>query len=676
MKKPIVLLLIVAALFVCQAGKVFAVGFLKFEREFGGKGSEDGFFSKNIQVGFDVTGNIYVSDADNRLVQKLSPTGAFIMQIPKEKTVDNILRKPGDVAVDGDGNIYVVDQAVPHHIPETADPRLYWFGPCVYKFNRDGELLHTYVVDAIDVRPKVVLPTRLMIDEEGKTAFAYQPRHHDRSVLIDVDSQNQLYVLDVKNAKVHKFGADGEKLSTFGRYGAGDGEFDSDASDIEIDIEGNVLIADTGNHRVVKFDAAGKFILSFGVKGRNDGEFIRPIAIVTLATGEVLVKDTSQFKRFLGSPFANFLDVVSPSGQGLADVYSTGTGLVNSVIDTTHPRSASLNSNLQSSDIALLHRRIRLLEEAEYRRYLNEYLDEEDEKDENKREEEEDLKVKEIRETIYHNVIARVQRFDSAGRYRGRVVYEVDRQSAEDHDLAFLTLDPLGHIYLRDGSDLIIRQYSIEGFTIKPSHMNAVYNSRAVNRDQDFIEDYEDIDADADVDDTLNLLQLDNSFFWTYNLSERWNLTLADVFTYGEQDERYITPPKEEDSYDFETQALTNTAVANLKFIINPNAYHYKELNLYAERIDGTTDLYQQALFPDLNRQAQEGEGDASSLAIGGNWDIFTDVNLWLEYTDLNPAETSRNFVRRYFDASGNLYEVFGSRNRAKQFVGELTVKF
>ena len=675
MKKLIVLLLIVIALFILWADEIFAVDFLKFEREFGGKGSTDGFFSKNIHVGFDTTGNIYVSDADNRLVQKLSPTGAFIMQIPKETTVDSILRKPGDVAVDGSGNIYVVDRAVPHHIPETADPRLYWFGPCVYKFNRDGELLHTYVVDAIDVRPKMVLPTRLMIDEEGKTAFAYQPRNYDRSMLIDVDSQNQLYVLDTKNAKVHKFGADGEKLTTFGRYGAGNGEFDSDAADIEIDTEGNVLIADTGNHRVVKFNAAGEFMLSFGKKGRGKGEFIRPIAVVTLSTGEVLVKDRSQFKRFLGSPLANFLDVVSPSGQGLADVHSTGTGLVNSVIDTTRPHSA-FNPNSQSSDLAILHRRIRLLEEAEDRRYLNEYLDETDEKDENKKEEAEDLKIKEIRETIYHNVIARVQRFNSTGRYRGRVVYEVDRRSAEDHDLAFLTLDPLGHIYLRDGSDLIIRQYSIEGFTIKSSHMNAVYNSQALNRDSEFLEDYEDIDENADVDDQLNLLQLNNSLFWTYNLSERWNLTVADVFTYGEQDERYVTPPKEEDSYDFETQALTNTAVANLKFIINPNAYHYKELNLYAERIDGTTDLYQRALFPDLNRQGQEGEGDASSLAVGGNWDIFTDVNLWLEYTDLNPAETSRNFVRRFFDASGNLYEVFGSRNRAQQFVGELTIKF
>ena len=85
MKKSIILFFIVAALFTWQVGEIFAVGFLKFEREFGGKGSTDGFLAKSIHVGFDAAGNIYVSDANNRLVQKLSPTGEFIMQIPERK---------------------------------------------------------------------------------------------------------------------------------------------------------------------------------------------------------------------------------------------------------------------------------------------------------------------------------------------------------------------------------------------------------------------------------------------------------------------------------------------------------------------------------------------------------------------------------------------------------------
>ena len=60
-----------------------------------------------------------------------------------------------------------------------------------------------------------------------------------------------------------------------------------------------------------------------------------------------------------------------------------------------------------------------------------------------------------------------------------------------------------------------------------------------------------------------------------------------------------------------------------------------------------------------------------NSIGISGQG-----ANLWLRYADLNPAETSRNFIRRFYDVSGDLYEVFGSRNEARQFLGELTIKF
>ena len=668
MKLPVALLTV--ALMVCIWGSrmAFGVSFLKYEREFSGKGSTDGAFSKNVNMAFDAEGNIYVSDADNRLLQKLSSTGEFLMQIPENpKSLDNILKKPGDIAVDGQGNIYVADNTV-HHIKETADPKIYMFAPCVYKLSPSGELTHTYFVDPVDVRPKQVLPAHLMIDENGKSAFGIQPKLHDRKLLVDVNRQNQLYVLDQKKSTVYKFGADGEKLTEFARYGAGNGEIDNDASDIEIDSEGNVLIADTGNHRVVKFNAEGQFVLVFGKKGRSRGEFTKPIAIAALATGEILVKDASQFKRHLGGlPAGGLLTLISPSGVGIADT----------VMQTARNRSTIVGQNVPvQTDLDILQRRIRLLEEAEYRRHFSEYFDEEDDKDENKKEEDEDLKAAAVRATIYHNVIARVQKFDSSGRYRDRIIYEVDKQSDADRDIAFLALDSLGRIYLRDQSDLTIHQYSIAGFTIKPSHMNALYSTRTSNTDTEFLEDYEDIDEHADVVDQFNQLRMDNTFFWTYALSERWNLMLVDTISYAEQDERYTTPPKREDSYDLDTMALTNTFAANLKFITNPNPYQYRELNLYAERVDGKTELGRNALFQDLNRQRQEDEGDAGSLAVGLNWDILSKMNLWVEYSDLNPADTSRNYTRRYYDVSGDLYEVFATRNQRKQFLGELSIKF
>ena len=59
----------------------FGVGFLKFEREFSGKGASGGFFGKDINVTFDAEGSTYVSDSQNRLIQKISPEGDFLNKI-------------------------------------------------------------------------------------------------------------------------------------------------------------------------------------------------------------------------------------------------------------------------------------------------------------------------------------------------------------------------------------------------------------------------------------------------------------------------------------------------------------------------------------------------------------------------------------------------------------------
>lgn len=656
-------LILILSLFLLN--DVSAVEFIKLEREFSGKGTTQGSFGKDIHLAFKQ--NIYVSDTENRVIQKLSSAGEFLFQIPENpESPDNVLRKPGHITVDNDGNIYVADVTA-HHIAETADPKIYTFAPCVHKFGPTGELQHTYFVDLIDERPGVVLPAKLIIDETGKTAFGIQPAGHDRALRVAVNAQNQLYILDAKRGRIHKFGADGEKMHTFGRYGAGAGEFDRDAADIALDARGNVFVADTGNHRIVTYDADGQFVRSFGRKGRGNGEFVEPMALVTLPTGEILVKDASRFRRKIGG--LPEVIALSPTLTQLTERVPGQADLADTITNATHPQYGPFAQNpVAAADTASLNRRLRLLEEAEYRRYY--YNDDADD------ELADELKRKDIRLTLFHNVISRIQKFDNTGSYVDRIVYETDQLSEEKHDLTFLDFDPAGYLYLRDTSDFTIAQYSVTGFTVKPSHMNGFYSTRIANLSNNYLEDYEDIDIATDVQDELNQLELKNLFGWTYSISERWHLTFLDELTYAEQDERYVTPAKVEDSYDFQTQALENAFAANLKFITNPNPYRYKELNLSIGRIDGTSELTQDALFPELNKQHREDTGDATSTVIELNWDIWSRTNLWFRYADLNPADTSRNFVRRFYDVSGDLYEVFGSRNQARQFLGELTIKF
>lgn len=648
---------------------LYAVDFIHLEREFSGKGSTQGAFGKNIHLAF--TQNIYVSDTENRLIQKLSTTGEFLLQIPVDpESVDNFLRKPGHLAVDGTGNIYVADVTT-HHISETTDPSIYMFAPCIYKISSSGVLLHTYFVDPVEQPPGVVLPAQTLIDKNGKIALGVQPTGYDRRLRVAVNQYNELYVLDAKRGRIHKFAADGEKTLTFGRYGAGDGEFDRDAADIAIDARGNVFVADTGNNRIVKFNSDGKFVHKFGRKGRNNGEFVKPMALVALPSGEILVKDASRFRRKIGG--LPEVIALSPTLTQLTESTPGQADLADTISNATRPQYGPFAySQTTPIDSASLNRRIRLLEEAEYRRFY----DDEDSDDENDKELTEELKRTDIRLTLFHNVISRIQKFDSNGRYLGRIIYETDQLSEEKHDLTFLDFDQSGYLYLRDISDFTISQYSVSGFTVKTSHMNGFYSARAANFSNDYLEDYEDIDILTDVQDELNQLELKNLFGWTYSLSEKWHLTFLDELTYGEQDERYVTPPKVEDSFDFETQALENAFAVNLKYITNPNPYRYKEVNLSVGRVDGTSDLTQDALFPELNRQQRIDTGYANSTVIELNWDLWYRTNLWLRYANLNPAETSRNFIRRFYDVSGDLYEVFGSRNQARQFLGEFTIKF
>jgi len=667
----VLLLLLFTLTFLFQSANLrtaTAIDFIKLEHTFSGKGSSQGAFGKEIHIAFNK--NIYVSDTDNRHIQKLSPTGQFLFQIPEDpESSDNILRKPGHLAVDNIGNIYVADITA-HHMAETNDPKIYMYAPCVHKFSPKGELLHTYFVDPVDEKPGVVLPAKLIIDQNGKTAFGIQPTGHDRALRVAVSDDGQLYVLDAKRGRIHKFRIDGEKVLTFGRYGAGDGEFDKDAADIAIDARGNIFIADTGNHRIIKFNRDGKHVNSFGQKGRNNGEFVKPMAITTLPTGEVLVKDSSKFRRKVGG--LPEVIALSPTLTQLTESTPSQAELADTITNATQPQYGPFAYNPNTTvDAANFNRRLRLLEEAEYLRYYDDK-----EYDEDDKELAEELKRADIRLTLFHNVISRVQKFDNNGRYIGRIIYETDQLSEEKHDLTFLALDTSGYLYLRDISDFTIAKYSITGFTVKPSHMNGFYSTRVANLNNNYSEDYEDIDFSTDVEDKLNQLELKNLFGWTYSLSERWHLTLLDELTYAEQDERYTTPAKIEDSFDFETEALENAIAANLKYIINPNPYRYKEINLSVGRVDGTTDLTQDALFQDLNKQRRLDTGEASSTVLELNWDLWSRTNLWLRYADLNPSETSRNFIRKFYDVSGDLYEVFGSRNEARQFLGELTIKF
>ena len=670
--------------FLVVSQPVFALNYLKFETEFGGKGNTSGRFSNQIHLAFGYDGQIYVSDKVHKTIYLLTPEGQYKSQISNTTLSGSvILTNPNDIVIDRENNIFVADTTI-HHVAKTDSPKIYRYAPCIHKFSPEGAFLQTFYITSVDSTPwsLIAQPVKLMIDNEGKSAFAYKLSGSERELRIDVDHMGQLFVLDpykgkstVPSSFIHKFSATGEKIKSFASYGRGNGELDKEAGDLAVDNEGNIWVADTLNHRVVKFDSDGNFLRNIGIdrRGRGKGEFTKPQTLAILADGTLLVKDASQFKRHLGGlPAGGALSLVSPAGVGLADVLS----------DPLHPERNLSGRNaifpdLPLNDIAggsMLDRRLRLLEEAEYLRlYETTMLADEME---NQAESAEDLKAAAVRATIYHRIISRVQKFDNQGRYKGRVIYQVNKQSHLHHDLSFLTLDEMGHLYMKDQSELTIRKYAIQGFTIKTSQMNALYKANINTYDNTYIEDYEDLDLRPDLKQDSSQFSGGSNLFWNYDLSERSNFMLANVLTYSEQDSLYYIPTRAEDASDFDSHSWGNTLVTSLKLITNPNPYNYKELNLYAERKDAYTYKLDKGAYPEVNRQRNEDDGIAHSISLGANWDILRNINLWVQYSDFNPAFNSHNMTRRYFDAAGDPYMVFASKNKSRTWTGELTIKF
>jgi DNA-binding beta-propeller fold protein YncE len=85
---------------------------------------------------------------------------------------------------------------------------------------------------------------------------------------VAVSKDGQIYVVDGVNNRIRIFSSRGAPVSSFGREGAGDGEF---KYPLGIDIAGpdRVYVADSGNHRIQIFDRAGGFIAKINLPGTD-----------------------------------------------------------------------------------------------------------------------------------------------------------------------------------------------------------------------------------------------------------------------------------------------------------------------------------------------------------------------------------------------------------------------
>ncbi|HFE38606.1 MAG TPA: 6-bladed beta-propeller [Gammaproteobacteria bacterium] len=109
---------------------------------------------------------------------------------------------------------------------------------------------------------------------------------------------NEVYVVDtggIESDQHHVLvfnGKTGEYLTTFGKRGRKEGEFNLPLQ-ASATPDGKLYVVDGGNFRIQCFDDKHRFVKKFGEIGRRGGQFSRPKGIATDKQGNIYVVDTA-----------------------------------------------------------------------------------------------------------------------------------------------------------------------------------------------------------------------------------------------------------------------------------------------------------------------------------------------------------------------------------------------
>jgi DNA-binding beta-propeller fold protein YncE len=255
---------------------------------------------------------------------ELSPPG-----IPHHKVlvINDVLRMPSDVAVDGENRIYILDG--------TAD--------IIRVYDQEGNPLHTIGGSSL-----LNQPLGIDVSPDGRVLVADSGNH--RLVLITPDGspplfmsiplergykpfdptdaafglQGEFHAVDNENHRIITFDPSGNLLRATGTMGRNPGEFRFPFL-LDLDSDGNLYVVEVINTRLQVLSPEGTHIRFIGDWGIEPGQFFRPKGVALNERNEVYVSDSylgviqvfTQDGRFLGvigDHAGNLIKFTTPMG--------------------------------------------------------------------------------------------------------------------------------------------------------------------------------------------------------------------------------------------------------------------------------------------------------------------------------------------------------------------------
>lgn len=233
----------------------------------GQTGSEPGEFRRPMRIESGPDGSIYVADLLNHRVQVFSPRGAVLRTYGKNGEVRASFNQPAGVAVDAQGNLYVVE-FMGHRVQKLSPngKQLVTWGVRNTKgyvhygyFNYPTDVAvtgngHVYVTDTFNDRVKHYEADGTRVGVWGgffglNTPGPFRGWFKGAYGAAVAKNATRVFVTDWGNNRVQVFDRDGDYLTSFGSGGPGRGEM-KHPTDVAVGNGGSVYVMDFANDRV------------------------------------------------------------------------------------------------------------------------------------------------------------------------------------------------------------------------------------------------------------------------------------------------------------------------------------------------------------------------------------------------------------------------------------------
>ena len=296
-----------------------------FDFSFGSESEPGGDHQAPQDVAIDSEGNFYLVDVNANQVHKYDAANTWLMSWGEFGAQNGQFNGPVSITVDSGGNVYVADSG--NDRVQKFDQNGNWllnFFPPIGGFNSPAGIEadgagNVYVTDSLnhsvykyDSNGDFVLRVGSAESGSGNGEFGIPVRH----ITVSPDSST-IYVIDASNYRIQAFDSNGNYLRQWGSEGSGDGQFDSPWGIAISPDGGTVYVSDTGNRNVQSFDSQGNYLRTLDVQALDPERGLIPVGM-TLPSNDTLyvIEKGVVGIQVVATSDGSFIDLLAENTRG------------------------------------------------------------------------------------------------------------------------------------------------------------------------------------------------------------------------------------------------------------------------------------------------------------------------------------------------------------------------